>query len=206
MLADLASSIRNWLTAELAAGVDVTFDAPHVLAQHRPSRSGLVDLFLYEVAECTDGMPSAPIRVRDDAGHVTGSIAPARFYHLSYLVTAWAGSTEKEYELLGAVLEGYTENDMLGTQHLSGVLTVLTSGLTMRLGWSPLASSHDIWGALGIPMRTALELTVLAPALPARLRKPAPLVDSVQLDVHDLVQREPAQPQPRWRRTSTTEH
>lgn len=206
MLADLASSIRNWLTAELPAGVDVAFDAPQLLAQHKAPRGGLVDVFLYGIAECTEGMPSAPIRVRDDAGHVTGSIAPARFYHLSYLITAWAGSAEKESELLGAVLEGYTENDSLGTQHLSGVLATLTSGLTVRFGWSPAAAGHEIWGALGIPMRSALDMTVLAPALPSRLRKPAPPVEAVQLDVHDTVRRGPEEPHPRWRRTSITEH
>jgi uncharacterized protein DUF4255 len=208
VLADLASSIRNWLTAELSPGTDVAFDAPHLLAkaQHRPPRAGLVNVFLYGIAESADGMPSAPIRVRDAEGRVTGSIAPARFYHLSYLVTAWAASTEKEYELLGAVLEGHTENDVLGAEHLDGVLANLTSGLTVRLGWSPTARGYEIWGALGLPMRSALDMTILAPALPSRLRKPAPPVEAVQLDVHDTVQRPPEPPHPRWRRTSITEH
>lgn len=205
VLADLASSIRNWLTAELSPGTDIAFDAPHLLVQHRPPRAGLVDVFLYGITEAADGMPSAPIRARDHEGRVTGSIAPARFYHLSYLLTAWAASTEKEYELLGAVLEGHTENDVLGPEHLSGVLTNLTSGLTVRLGWSPTARSHEMWGALGIPMRSALDMTVMAPALPSRLRRPAPPVETVQLDVHDTVQR-PPEPHPRWRRTSITEH
>jgi hypothetical protein len=151
-------------------------------------------------------MPAAPIRMRDEQGRVTGSVAPARFYHLSYLVTAWAATTEKEYELLGAVLEGYTENDVLGAEHLSGVLTHLTSGLTVRLGWAPAAGGLEIWGALGIPMRSALDMTITAPALPSRLRRPAPPVETVQLDVHDTVPRSPEEPRPRWRRTSITEH
>ena len=207
MLADLASSIRKWLTAELPPGTAVGFDQPHQLAKaQRPPRAGLINAFLYGIADAPTGMPAARIRVRNAAGRVTGSVAPVHFYHVSYLVTAWAADTEKEHELLGAVLEAHADEDVLGPEHLCGTLAGQSSGLPVRLGWSPASGGPDLWGALGVPMRSAVDMTITAPALPSRMRKPAPLVEAAVLDVHDTVERAPEPPQPRWRRTSITEH
>ena len=208
MLADITSSIRAWLTAELSPGTEIGFESPSLLAaiQRRPRRAGIVNLFLYAVTENLDGVPAARVRVRNAEGRVTGTLAPTRSYHLSYLVTAWAADTAEELELLGAVLGAHAEEDSLGPDYLRGSLHSLETALPVRLGWSPMHRSQEMWGALGVPMRTALDLTVTAPALPSRLRQPAAPVRTVELDVHDSVHLEPEPPQRRWERTTITEH
>jgi Pvc16 N-terminal domain len=131
-----------------------------------------------------------------------------RSYHLSYLITAWAADTAEEHELLGAVIGAHAESDAIEKDYLRGSLRGLDSAMPMRLGWSPTAGSLDMWGALGVPMRTALELTVTAPALPSRLKLAAPPVEAVEVEVHDNVDRAlvPQPPRRRWERTTVTEH
>ncbi|WP_176946568.1 Pvc16 family protein [Lentzea fradiae] len=216
MLADLTSSIHKWLAAELVPGTEIGSDPPALLngIQRRPRRAGLLNLFLFAVTEDLDGLPAAPVRVRDGNGRVIGSSAPTRSYHLSYLVTAWAADTTEELDLLGSVIAAHAEQDCLTGEHLQGALRPLESALPVRLGWMPNAGNADLWGALGLPMRTALVLTVTAPALPRRLRQAAPPVRSLELEVHDLSPGPAAEDAPdsapvsrrRWERTTITEH
>jgi hypothetical protein len=205
------SSLRAWLAAELPAGTEVGFDPPTLLSgiQRRPRRAAIANLFLFAVSENLDGMPVGPVRIRNAEGRVTATMSSPRSYHLSYLVTAWAADVAEEHELLGAVLGAHAEQDSLHADYLRGSLRDLEAALPIRLGWSPAAGRADLWGAIGIPMRTAVELTVTAPALPSRLKAAAPPVEALELDVHDMVDREP-QPEPtlrrRWERTKITEH
>ncbi len=207
MLADIDSSLQAWLATQLAAGTEIGFDNPTLLAgiAPRPRRAGIVNLFLHNVTENLDGLAAAPVRVRDAAGRVTSVHAAVRSYHLSYLVTAWASGAAEEHELLGAVIGAHTDCDTLPVEHLHGALGVLDSGLPMRIGWTPAGRSAELWGALGIPMRTALDLTVTAPALPSRHEPPAPPVDAITLATAEV----PAPkilPRKRWQRTDITEH
>lgn len=207
VLADIDSSIQAWLVAELSAGTEIGFEPPSLLAgiQRRPRRAGIVNLFLYAVSEDLDGVPAARVAVRDADGRVTGSLAPTRSYHLSYLVTAWAADVAEEHELLGAVLGAHAEQDSLGPDHLRGSLHNLGTALPVRVGWSPSGRGAELWAALGLPMRTALDLTVTAPALPSRLKNVAPPVETVELTVHTDVPGPVATPRRRWERTTITE-
>jgi hypothetical protein len=93
----------------------------------------------------------------------------------------------EEHELLGAVIGAHAENDVLDTEHLRGTLRDLGSPLPVRVGWSPAGTHQEIWGALGVTMRTSVELTVTAPALPSRLKPLAPPVQERALTVRDNV-------------------
>lgn len=207
------ASIHAWLVAELPAGTEIGFDQPALLTsiQRRPRRAAIVNLFLYAVTENLDGMPAARLHKRNAEGRIVGTLAQARSYHLSYLITAWAADTAEEHELLGAVIGTHAENDALDRDHLRGSLRQLDTAIPMRIGWTPTVGNLELWGALGLPMRTALELTITAPALPSRLRPAAPPVDAVELDVHDTVNRTPDRapapetPRRRWERTTITE-
>jgi hypothetical protein len=207
VLADVDVSLQAWLATQLAPGTEVGFDNPTLLAgiAPRPRGAGIVNLFLHHVAENLDGMSAGPVRVRDAAGRITAVHAAPRSYHLSYLVTAWASSAAEEHELLGAVIGAHTECDSLVVDHLRGSLRVLDTGLPMRVGWTPAGRSVELWGALGIPMRTALDLTVTAPALPTRLHTPAAPVEAVTLATGAVPAR-PDLPHKRWERTTITEH
>lgn len=197
VLADVDSSIRAWLTDELSAGIDIAFDPPP--RSETRSRAPQVNLFLYAITEDLDGMPAAPLRLRAADGRQTGTMAPPRSYHLSYLVTAWASGVAEEHELLGAVIGAHAENDVLDQEHLRGTLRDLDSPLPIRVGWSPAGAAREIWTALGVPMRTSVELTVTAPALPSRLKPLAPPVEDRVISVHDTVRRR------RWERRPSTD-
>lgn len=188
MLADVDSSIRAWLAHELSAGVEIGFEPPSLLAasQRRQRQSAVVNLFLYAITEDLDGMSAAPMRLRTADGRGTGRVAPPRSYHLSYLVTAWAADVSAEHELLGAVIGAHAEQDVLAPQQLRGTLRDLGRSLPIRIGWSP-AAHQEVWAALGVAMRTSVELTVTAPALPSRLKPLAPPVEERQLSVRDTV-------------------
>ncbi|MFI7680267.1 Pvc16 family protein [Actinophytocola sp. NPDC049390] len=213
VLADIASSLRAWLASELSPGTGIGFDPPSALAriERRPSGAGLVNLFLYAVAEDLEGLAGARVRVVDAEGRVAGTVSPVRTYQLSYLVTAWAADTNEEFELLGAVLGAHAERDSLSGEHLRGALVHLDTALPMRMGWSPSPHAPDVWSAIGTPMRTNLVLTVSAPALPQRVRQVAPPVRTRELDVHDLTRSaDAAQPPPaiprRRQRPTVVEH
>ncbi|MGX7826186.1 Pvc16 family protein [Actinokineospora sp. 24-640] len=207
MLADIDSSIRAWLAAELSPGTEIGFDPPGLLAgiQRRPRRAAIVNAFLYAVRENLDGVPAARVTVRGTDGRVTGTLSPLRSYHLSYLITAWAADTAEEHELLGAVIGAHAEQDSLGPDFLCGSLHDLDTALPVRVGWAPGARGLDMWSALGVPMRTALDLTVTAPALPSRIKAAAPPVEAVDLELYDVHQ-PVAAPRRRWERTTITEH
>lgn len=207
VLADIASSIRAWLGTELSPGTEIGFDSPGLLAaiDRRPRHAGIVNLFLYGVSENLDGVPAARIRVRDAEGRVTGTNAPTRSYHVSYVVTAWAADTTEELDLLGAVLGAHADQDCLVADFLRGSLTELDTALPVRLGWSPVARGPEFWSAVGVPMRAALDLTVTVPVLPSRSQPVAPPVQSVELDVYDRVHDDEPPPRPRWRRTTISE-
>jgi len=207
VLADVDSSLQAWLTTQLAPGTEVGFDNPTLLTgiAPRPRRAGIVNLFLHTVTENLDGMAAGPVRVRDAAGRVTAVHSTSRSYHLSYLVTAWASGAAEEHELLGALIGAHTDCDALGVDHLRGSLRVLAAGLPMRVGWTPAGQSVEIWGALGIPMRTALDLTVTAPALPTRFEQPAPPVEAIALAAAGVPARAAEPPRNSWRHTSITE-
>jgi uncharacterized protein DUF4255 len=209
VLADIASSIRAWLANELSPGTEIGFDSPGLLAaiDRRPRHAGILNLFLYGLRENLEGVPAGRVQVRDAAGRVTGTRAPTRSYYLSYVVTAWAADTAEELELLGAVLGAHADQDCLTADFLRGSLGDLDTALPIRIGWSPVAREHDFWSAAGVPMRAALDLTVLVPVLPSRLRSAAPPVETVDLDVYDITNRDdPAEsPRRRWRRTTITE-
>jgi uncharacterized protein DUF4255 len=213
VLADVDASLHAWLATQLAAGTEIGFDNPTLLAGigPRPKSAAIVNLFLHTVAENLTGVGSGPVRMRDDQGRVRAVHSAPRSYHLSYLVTAWASSAAEEHELLGVLIGAHTEQDALQGDHLRGALRTLEIGLPMRIGWTPAGTTTDLWAALGVPMRTALDLTITAPALPLRLHPPAPPVEAITLVAHD--HQPPPWPGPartRWRSTaiseSSTEH
>ncbi|MEA5365221.1 Pvc16 family protein [Amycolatopsis sp., V23-08] len=197
MLHDVDSALRTWLFAELPAEVEIAFEAPGAVTTRRGRP--VLGLFLYEIGEELDGQAGTGIRLRGPDGRVTGTVLPVRRYRLTYLVTAWAATVAAEHELLGAVLAAHAGRPALEPDLLAGRLGVPAEPLPVRLGRHRAGGAeHDLWHALGVPLRTALDLTVTAPVVPARLEDPAPPVRAVALGVAD----EPRAAGPRWTRTS----
>ncbi|UOZ05645.1 DUF4255 domain-containing protein [Amycolatopsis sp. WQ 127309] len=203
MLHDVDSALRTWLFAELPADVEIALEGPGAVTvtAGRP----VLGLFLYEIGEELDGQAGAGIRLRGPDGRVTGTVLPVRRYRLTYLVTAWATTVAAEHDLLGAVLAAHAGRPVLTPELLPGRLGELAEPLPIRLGRHRAGGGeHDLWHALGVPLRTALDLTVTAPVVPTRIEDPAPPVHTVELGVRDEPAASAPRTGPRWTRTSRT--
>jgi len=210
VLADVDLSLAAWLSAALPPRTEIDFGPPARRADERPGRHPTVSVFLHAVDEDTAGLPAGEIRLRDETGRTAGIVLPTRRYTVSYLVTAWAGDPLTEHRLLGAVLVAHAGQDELGREHLRGVLADADVCVPLHIGQSgrPVA-----WDRLGLPGRSALTLTVLAPAVPPLVRSPAPPAEQLELVARsrphppgqDVAPPEDAGLARRWRRSTRTE-
>lgn len=142
---------------------DVVFDAPTSTWSATVNRL-TVDLFLYDVAR--SGQPprvEAPVRGAD--GTVERRRFPLPMVELSYLVSAWAGSTRDEHQLLGDVLTRLLAHPTVPAEHLAGTLS---SPVQLAIATDERNRPRDLWSALGGQVRASFTLvvTVAADAYP----------------------------------------
>jgi hypothetical protein len=152
---------------------DVSFDPPDRTWGAQLSRV-TVNLFLFDVARSPQPPRPAEERVRSD-GRVERR-APLPMVRLSYLVTAWAGSTRDEHELLSEVLTALVTHQVIpaddfdvpypGTAQLA---------LSDRDGRRP----GDVWGSLDGRLRPGLELEVTVPLTSEPWRVAPPAVELI---------------------------
>jgi hypothetical protein len=201
VLQDVDSSLLAWLAAELPGPPEIRFEPPGEFAGRSRPVTTVLSVFLYDIAEELAGQASTGTRIRDDRGRAVGTMNPARNYRLNYLVTAWGATVFEEHALLGAVIGAHAEQDSLPLHHLRGSLAVISEGLPLRIGRHENGRPDgDLWAALGVGLRTAVELTVTAPALPTRIAEPAPPVERLELGVHH-----DRAPRRRWDRRTITD-
>ncbi len=167
MIADVDASLRSLLRATALHGtdVDVVFDSPTRQWSEHLSAS-VMDAYLWEIREDVSRRHNDWEELRNDEGRVTGRRPPLHRYRLRYLLTAWGGTTADEHRLLSSVLFALADEQAIPAEHVSGGL--VEEGLPVFLsvalpaeGDSPPPS--DLWGALGVAPRPALDLVVVAP-------------------------------------------
>jgi hypothetical protein len=203
VLADVDVSLRTWLTAVLPARTRVTFGSPAELAGQAP-RGAAVNLFLHSVVPDPVGMAACDVRLRDADGRVGAIGQPARRYALAYQVTAWCDDVLDEHRLLGAILVAHAGNPALGRAHLHGELAALPDAVPVDIGTVP---AQLLWEAIGIPMRSSIELVVVVPAVAAAGTDVARPVENLALVAGHSAPRPQPRPRPRhrWKRTSLNE-
>jgi hypothetical protein len=185
---DVDRSLRALLGAHVG-GADVAFDAPTpewaagVAGAKRP----VLSLFLHAVDEDVAVRRADWDDVREADGRVVGRQPPLRRYRLSYLVSAWAGDPVEEHALLGRVLEVALVAEVVPLEHLHGRLAEqelpVVLEAAVRLPDVPAPPPHDLWSALGMPMRASLDLRVAAPLLPALSTDLAPAAERLDLGI-----------------------
>jgi hypothetical protein len=186
VLADVDDSLAAWLRAALPDGTRIDFGSPAALIDYR--RTGrspcTVNLFLHDIVEDVAGLATTSVYVRGADGRVMGTQAPLRHYRLSYLITAWAADAAEEHRVLGQILAAHSGHDVLTTDWLHGALRELDIAIPVRLGAHQSGPTEpSTWAALGIPARTSIELSVIAPVPPTLNTDIAPPVRQVGLDV-----------------------
>jgi hypothetical protein len=179
----------------LPPGVGVRFDAPDPGWARRPPERPFVDVFLYDIAEDTDGLTADSALVRDPGGRGVAWQPPVRQFRLSYLLTAWSADVSADHELLGYVMAGCVCAAVIPADCLRGML--LQAGLPVQLRCAPpggvpgqqgaastgAAGTAGLCQALGVPPRAALTLLMVAPLVPAATAEAAPPARSLDLNM-----------------------
>lgn len=190
MIHEVDEAIRRLLAdgGVPGGGGELTFDPP--TRDWTAKRSvPTVNVFLYDIREDLSRRRSGTSEEHDEAGMIVGWRDSPRWYHLSYLVTAWTNRPMDEHRLLSEVLACLTRAGTLAPQWLTGTLAEL--GLTIPLeAAGPVSEGRaatDIWSALGGELKPAIDLRVTAPL--AGQREPAgpPVTEGVVVRVADGV-------------------
>lgn len=146
------------------SGVEVVFDAP--TRDWAARRSGpAVCVFLYDIREDVTRRGSGGGEVYDADGHLVARREPARWFELTYLVTAWASRPQDEHRLLSQVLSCLVATETLPTHLLTGSLRELGLLVDMDAGGTGLdaPAASDVWSAFGGELKASLGVRVRAP-------------------------------------------
>jgi hypothetical protein len=185
---DVDESLRTLIRRDALAGTDVevVLDAPTREWSSRRN-SATLDLYLYDIRENLRWREQGVIDVRNQDGQITARRRPARFYKLSYLVTAWTQRPEDEHRLLDAVLGCLLRHDRLPEDALAGELAGSKVPIPVTVALPPPEDRalSDVWSALGGDLKPSLDLVVTCPFAAGPVDVAAPLVrEPLQLDVN----------------------
>ncbi len=95
---------------------------------------------------------------------------------LSYMVSAWAGSTRDEHLLLGDALTRLLAHQILPAEHLA---QPLSSSVQLSLAEDEKVRPRDVWGGLGGTLKASFTLLVTVAADAYDWEAEAPQVTSV---------------------------
>jgi hypothetical protein len=189
VLHEIDAALRSLLRAGLPDDTTVRFDAPDG-AWHGPG----LDVFLYGVREDLTARMSTWAEARDPQGRLLGRQPPMRRYHVHYLLTGWSKTAEDEHRLLGEAMAVFATHEVIPPDHLDGSLRAAELPVAVSLGHPELGSATpDVWSALGIPPRVALDVVVTATLVPALVTNLAEGARSVELGMGQTVP-EPVKP------------
>ena len=137
---------------------DISFETPNSGWAAKLSRI-TVNLFLYDVSRSSH--PNrAPIR-RVDANGKAERRPPQPMVELSYLVSAWAGTTRDEHQLLGDVIGRIAGLDVLPPEYLA---TSLSSSVFLAFVEDERHRNRDIWNGAGGTLKASFAMTITVAA------------------------------------------
>jgi len=167
MIADVDASLRSLLRATALRGTDtdVVFDPP-AGPWAEQVRGSVIDAYLWDIREDLTRRHNDWEDVRNEEGRITGRRPPLHRYRLRYLLTAWGGTTADQHGLLSSVLSALADQQAIPAEHVTGSL--VEEGLPVFLSVSVPAEGDapppsDLWSALGVAPRPALDLVAVAP-------------------------------------------
>jgi hypothetical protein len=135
---------------------DVSFDAPDRSWGAQLSRV-TVNLFLFDVNR--SAQPPRPLEQRTRADGQIERRPPQSLVQLTYLVTAWAGNTRDEHQLLGDVLGCLLRHQVLPPEHLS---EPIVGSVQLALASSDGRNPGELWSSLDARLKPAFRLDVTA--------------------------------------------
>lgn len=169
---------------------ELVFDAPTTEWTSRRN-APTVNVFLYDIREDLSRRQSGEIEVHDEDGVPLGRRGVARWFELSYLVTAWTNRPQDEHRLLSQVLTCLVRGDRLEPRWLTGSLAELGLSIGLRVA-GPLSdngAAADVWSALGGELKPGIDLKVIAPLAGGWTPAEPPVTEGVVLRTPDDARR-----------------
>ncbi len=157
--------------------VEVVFDAPTKDWAGRRN-APTIDVYLYDIREDLRRRERGLINEYDDSQRIVARHLPARFFKLSYLVTAWTQRPEDEHRLLSSLLSCFLLHDAIPADLLTGPIAELGLAVPVTVGLPPPEDRAfaDVWSALGGELKPSLDVVVSAPTSTGRRYEAATLV------------------------------
>lgn len=166
MIHEVDEGIRRLLVAGGVPGDrgDLAFDAPTTEWTARRN-APTVNVFLYDIREDLTRRNAGATEVYGEDNMLLGTRGAARWFELSYLVTAWTNRPQDEHRLLSEALACLARSERLAPQWLTGSLAELGLSVGMRVA-APVSEGRaatDVWSALGGELKPAINLMVTSP-------------------------------------------
>lgn len=182
MIHEVDEGIRRMLAGAGVPGGrgELAFDAP--TSEWTAKRNApTINVFLYDIREDLTRRHTGSTEEHDGEGMIVGWRSPPRWFHLSYLVTAWTNRPTDEHRLLSDVLACLVSADALAPQWLTGTLAELGLAVTLQAA-GPVSEGRaatDVWTALGGELKPAIDLRVTAPLAGPRTPAGPPVTEGV---------------------------
>ncbi|QTR03277.1 DUF4255 domain-containing protein [Saccharothrix algeriensis] len=166
MIHEVDEGIRRLFTAAGVPGDhgDLAFDAPTKEWTARRN-APTVNVFLYDLREDLSRRNAGAHDVYGDDGALLGRRGAARWFELTYLVTAWTNRPQDEHRLLSDALACLVRRERLDPGWLTGSLAEL--GLAVELQVAAPSSDtravSEVWSALGGELKPSITITVTSP-------------------------------------------
>jgi hypothetical protein len=135
---------------------DVSFIAPDRSWGAQLSRV-TVNLFLFDIGR--SAQPARPPEQRTGPGGQIERRPPMPLVQLSYLVSAWAGNTSDEHQLLGDVLRCLMLNPVLAPEFLP---EPIDGPVQLTLAEPGSRKPAELWGAIDARLKPSFQLDVTA--------------------------------------------
>jgi hypothetical protein len=179
MIHEVDESLRTLVRRDAlnGANVEVVFDAPTKDWGARRNTPTL-DIYLYDIREDLRWRAYGSVDIKNESGHTSGRAGPAKWFKLSYLLTAWTQRPEDEHRILSSVLLAFLRQDYLPPDVLTDSLRELEALIRISIALPPPEdrSLSDVWSALGGELKPSLDLVVSVPLDPRGVEAVGPLV------------------------------
>ena len=181
MLHEVDDALARLLKRDLERGTEVSFAAPTASWPEVQRKRPMLDVHLFEVREETSMRSSGLERAlpADDGDPIMRRPGP-RWFRLSYWLSAWGGAAAAGHRVLGASLAALVRDEALPGDVLNCDLARLGLPVRMAVAMPPAGDAHvaTVWSSLGVPLRAALELQVVAPLeVPAGVEAGPPVIE-----------------------------